>query len=391
MKRTLIRMLGCIMSAVGLGMTYDSTIQILTDDTPGTAFAAADTSGVIGSGMDSYYVTCTTSARTKYTVDLIYEKPWYVGWLSPFASADKIADWKVYTTATEERYQPGIEWTGENYLYSVTQGNYGVVTSRHADSDFASACLTTRWFTGGGLGGDNDLACVSGQGLVYESCLITPANSYHSGFIYASSTGIFSSYLGCCEASTYSPVPDSSGSGSASVSGSGSNCECYYTEAQTCISGDCISGGEFVSPGSFRGLAFGYDFASCGVGSYQTAEESVVTINGHTYNAIAYPMIGMINGSSAGFLAFNEGDQYTICNDYTSSCHHGVRGGGTFHFCSLCPAMSSITNYTDVISFSATDASSDSGVGNTTCNKTVTNAKDVSGTFDFVGTCSYNE
>ena len=425
MKRTLIRMLGCIMSAVGLGMTYDSTIQILTDDTPGTAFAASTGTGntVASYSCDKLYITSDVDyfdGGLSYEKTLLNEKAkytktaevWYVGYPNAYYSGQQTwpnsaqaSDMKGISYAVTPLTAAAVIESGSGqilvadralYYGIMYQVDFGCVSSGSDcySSGFFDKAVYPLW---GGYS--------SGLGN-YGTCVLDEGVAIYCPSSYIS-TGIYTE-LGCCYAG---------GSGSSSGSSSGS-CPCYYGPANTNYSYAYIQSytdgsTEIVetTTNKLEVTTYTYTFNGCTAG-YYTSQYDPSQSSSYTPTSFTFTNIAGVgpwgDGVGSTDVMLNKDCEISkfilptyltpcwdsACSNPSNTAPNSYNLVATYQpgtCVNECPAMSSITNYTDVISFSATDASSDSGVGNTTCNKTVTNAKDVSGTFDFVGTCSYNE
>ena len=93
MKRAFIRLFGCILSAIGLSMSYDTTFTMLldADSAPGAAWASG--SGSTGSGSTTSggtvpgYILAGLTGVCSYddmnvTYDVYLSEYWYVGWLN---------------------------------------------------------------------------------------------------------------------------------------------------------------------------------------------------------------------------------------------------------------------------------------------------------------------
>ena len=368
MKRAFIRLFGCILSAIGLSMSYDATFTILLDDksAPGAAWA----SGSTGSGGG---YQCINDTDEVFLYDVLSTTTWTVGWNAPNGSgafrtlADKLND-VSYTNATFTISGEGFIVPADSYT-PLDSFCYNSPTAMSWIDTYGAYCDTTVY--------GNTLHCLYTKG---------------SEFLYSPSTGIWQ-YLGCQYVSSYS-ADGSAGSGTGSGSGSGSSADCFYTYA----SGMTDSSG----PHNFIVPVLGWNFSGCNnAGDYVSASADVTSSSsGYHFYTVPVPLsdewIGTCEPSHSN-------DRNLVCDRYTlgsyeETCIGLARYGlfasssvdislvGAGRACYNCPDPT--TNNND--DYTHTPAMSASGQGVTTCRSSA-QGSDATGKFNITELCSYVE
>ena len=145
MKRAFIRLFGCILSAIGLSMSYDTTFTVLLDDesAPGVAWASGTTgSGSGGSGtitvpgtlLPGFSGNCSKEGMN-VSYEVYLSDYWYVGWLNlNYAGSVPYNKWPTVCQALSTF---NTRFSGDSHVYdligdfaSTSRGSGNVYESR---------------------------------------------------------------------------------------------------------------------------------------------------------------------------------------------------------------------------------------------------------------------
>ncbi len=394
MKRAFIRLFGCILSAIGLSMSYDTTFTILLDDesAPGVAWATGSTGSGTGSSVPGTILDGFTGSCSHDSLNVSYEvylsNSWYVGWLNlNYAGGVPYASWP---TVCDGLYYFDLEFSGTSIEYAMQRG---FASTRRGSGNYYEAraeldlCTGTYGYLMGmttGLG-DASSTCTSSwrNGCVMDtrspSCTYS---EYSYGAVYLPSTAGFNK-MGCCY------VSDSSYA-------TGTGCKCFYGVADksytyTYVSNSRTNARITTGTAPFRDIFLDYKYNGCKKGFYP------VKIYEDETQFVQSLMNDFILGSvNQGISAKNP-----CPTNYNTPHLNMTVNTSTSYFsnfwdnCDACSAMTSISNSS---SFSPTITSngtmqltqSAAGVtGSSACRATVNGAKDATGTFNIVGSCSY--
>ncbi|MBQ8686669.1 MAG: hypothetical protein IJ517_02820 [Alphaproteobacteria bacterium] len=403
MKRAFIRLFGCILSAIGLSMSYDTTFTILLDDdsAPGALWASGTGTGsgagvfsegavptvpnsIIVSGLSGSCSSDVNGVNAGYSVVL---SSWYVGWMNHNYSGwpTAISDWPVVTADSIHR-EMNLTFSGTYQEYSMI-GNFSRTDSMKggATSDFCTGSYGIALGVATGLGDDPVGAswrnsCVRNvdEVVVYASSQGT--TSYGAVYVPVATPFI---QAGCCLVTSSSYA-------------TGTGCKCFYGTAD-------------------RSYSYtGYITAGVGLSAQSVSTATVPFYQPYVLYWFegcrsGFYMNSVMTGTDANFALDLLTSKYTEMDLTETVCITSRLAGSTmpvtdtadayynniWYNCGSCPTMDSISN---VSSFSPTITSngtmsltaSDSGTGISTCNATVNGAKDATGTFNIVGSCSYN-
>ncbi len=372
MKRAFIRLFGCILSAIGLSMSYDATFTVLLDDesAPGAAWASGSGSSGTGGGGEH---KCTNNTNEVFLYDVLSTTTWTVGWNAPNGAgafkklADKLYDVN-YTDAAFAISGEGFDIPADSYV-PLDSFCYNSPTAMSWIDTYGAYCDTTVY--------GNTLHCLYSKG---------------SSFLYSPSTRIWQ-YLGCQFVSSYS-ADGSAGSGSGSGSGADGSANCFYTYA----SGMTDSSG----PHNFIVPVLGWNFSGCSKAGYYVGASADVTSNFSGYNFYTVPVPSSDTWYANCERSFSN-NRSLFCDRHTQSAYgstfiglasHGLFANssvdlnlvGASPVCSACPDPT-IYNNDD---YTHTPAMSAAGQGVTGCRSTA-QGSDAIGKFDIVGVCSYVE
>ncbi len=405
MKRAFIRLFGCILSAIGLSMSYDTTFTVLLDDDsmPGAAWAAESGSGtgsgsgevfsegyvptvpnaIIVSGLTGFCTSAENGVDVGYNVVL---SRWYVGWMNHNYSGwpNAISYWPVATSDGISR-DMDLTFSGTNQSFLMrgefveTNSMKGGALSNFCTGRYGIALGVATGIGEDYVGGSWRSSCFlnADEVRIYQGSYGT--TSY--GAVYLPVATPFTQ-AGCCLVTSSSQA-------------TGTGCKCFYGAAD-------------------RSYSYtGYITAGLGISAQRVSTATVPFYQPYVlywFNGCkpGFYMNSVMTGADANFALDLLTSKYTNMDLTESVCIKDRLGeatmplteAGTAHYkniwgnCGSCPSMDSIKNSS---SFSPTITSngtmslttSDSGTGIGTCNATVKGAKDATGTFDIVGSCSY--
>ncbi len=377
MKRAFIRLFGCILSAIGLSMSYDTTMTVILgeDAAPGAAWASGSGSGNTssGGGGSSAGHKCTNDTNEVFIYDVLSTMTWTVGWNAPNgAGAFKTLKTKLNN----------VDYVDNTFTISGEGFDIPADSYTPLDSTCYSEPSAMTWLDTYGAYCDTT---VYGNTL---HCLYTKDD----GFLYSPSTSIWQ-YLGCQFVSTYG-AEGSSGAGTGS--GAGGNANCFYTYA----SGSLGSEG----PHNFIVPILGWNFSGCSEAGYYVKDDDDLDLtskfSGYHFYTVPVPSSDSMDGSCEPSFS---SDRNSICDRHMADGHevmflgvaqHGLYAGsiagkryvGLWTACSSCPNPT-IYNNDD---YDHTPAMSAPGQGITGCSSTA-KGSDASGKFDIVGMCAYRE
>lgn len=413
MKRVFIRLFGCVLSAIGLGASYDTTMTLVMgkDKAPGSAWAAAGcfyNSGCIPSGLTYWSgitgITglCSSVNGGQYAYHVLLQ-PFYVGWLNKDYSGTPITgQWPLnFGGSSVPRVKIDYTFSGLGGNYTVKGDFYRYYANTPNATTSLSLCSREDGIVYGTTTGLSD----RGQNLSFRNdCVLNSeevggisyssysAGSKRYGAVYMYSSQPFVN-LGCC---AYGSAGGSGSSGTGSGSGDGtsatsSSCKCYYAPATQAYnyyyyrtaSSSQSSGWFSTKTVPFYEPFVFYYFTGCNDGYYQSKTISVDDAN---YG------INLMTQVSWARLSDGNNTITSLCNyDITASEQMTtIKVDGNAYYkniwkaCSTCPDMTSIYNSS---SFSPTitslgTADYEIGANKSTCYADMQNVKDNTGTFN---------
>ena len=398
MKRAFIRLFGCILSAIGLSMSYDTTFTILLDDesAPGAAWASGSGStgsGTSGAAIPGTLLTGLTGICSYDGINVSYEvylsDYWFVGWLNlNYAGSVPYDKWP---TVCESLYVFNTGFSGTSLIYNLigsfasTRNGSGTIYNSRKTVDLCTGRYGYVMGMATGLGEVTADAVESWRnGCVMDTRSPNCTYSQYSyGAVYLPSSKGFSD-MGCCVVS------------GSSYDATDSGCKCFYGRADReydyiYLAQSNTSMRKQGTTVPFRDVFLDFSYGGCKAGWYSKANIADST---HFVQALMNSRTVVINKDSAGVVQpcpVDFGSSYLGMTAETLTTYFT----DFWDNCVECYAMTSIENSS---SFSPTITSngtmslttSDSGTGISTCNATVKGAKDATGTFDIVGSCSYN-
>ena len=413
MKRAFIRLFGCILSAIGLSMSYDTTFTMLLDDdlAPGAAWAAEAGSGT-GSGACVYGTgDCYPSIPSGILVSglngtcdysgenvsyFVVVAPWYVGWLNvDYTGSGGVpyANWPVGDFSTSDSVTMNLVFSGSSNTYTMS-GTFGATM-------YGTGGLNSSYGAAQAISWCNNSWGLS-VGLLYQGSSNTSYPSWRNRCILnteeaGDSNRTYDLYIW---SAVYMPFPDafqnlgccSYGSGS-----TGGGCKCYYAPATQAYSYKAYgktevgAGNAKISTSTvpfYEPFVF-YSYKSCDAGYMPTG-----AIAGTTDANFAVALLREYGNS---YFDLAEG---SVCPNYdfgtTSSFGWQTEAGGLYSYkwnncaeCSDYTAMSNSSSFSPTITSIGTPTYKTSDTVNR-CNVSVKGVEDASGTFDIVGNCYYD-
>ncbi len=392
MKRAFIRLFGCILSAIGLSMSYDATFTMLLDDdsAPGVAYGSTGTGSGSGGGTSSGDLVyadfgCEDGFETGRCVISALGDGWVqTGYCNP---AGQMVDY--YVTLNRGWY---VAWFNNPSVYSwgadLFDGGHSI------SMDYEGPIFSM----GTGSGAAETAEAVTMNGLFYEvsgGVLCTGVEQGYGSCAFAMKTGCIGANgetvgfgTRCAKRDGYSDYlymngfQDFVNYGCKIFSSCKSTDKCCYAPATV-----GTANGKTIP--RFAEILVFYEFQNCDDGYYQIENMKVGQ---------------KIYGKSS----FQVGGPYTAGQDVANPCD--IVGGNntnpntdtygdtyrwTFDNCRSCPVMTSISNDYDfsptITSFSvAQRLNAGDGVGVESCRYQVLNAKDSIGTFNIVDDCVYD-
>ncbi len=425
MKRVFIRLFGCVLSAIGLGASYDTTMTLVMgkDKAPGSAWAAANdscyyNSGCIPSGMytSSSGITgitseCNNEDGGKYSYHVLL-RPFYVGWLNKSYSGTPITGEWPLNFGGNSRVDIDYTFSGTGGIYPLQGSFYKCTSNTPQASTTLSLCSRydgIGYGTSTGVGDSPDNlsfrnGCVLNSeevgGVSYDNYY---AGSKRYGAVYMYSPQPFID-LGCCSygggsgsSGSTSSGSGSSGSGAASTSGTTTSCKCYYAQAtqeysyyyyKTASSTD-TAGWVYTHTVPFYEPFVFYYFEGCEEGNYQV----------QTFASSEDRNFGINLMTSTSWVRLRDGDGKitSLCNyELVGSSMTTIKDGenafyeNIWNACEICPEMTSIRNsssFSPSITSMGT-ASFVTGSNTTLCYANVRDNKDATGTFNLTSCTS---
>ena len=409
MKRAFIRLFGCVLSAIGLSMSYDTTFSVLLGDesAPGALWASGTGSGsgclykdgcypYVPSGFLVSGVSGSCSydrMNVGYNVLLV---PWYVGWLNPSYSTegsrlDLRAEWPVAGSVDVEM---NLQFSGTSDIY-VMSGMFGAtnIGARRYDSNTQQYYWPTPDLCTGNYGVSLGMATGVGEGpgnLSFRNMCVLNLNEGFSDLnyydyvytaVYLPSAVPFNSF-GCC---LYKD-------GDASDT----SCPCYYAQASKSYDykayNSDTSAYEAKETVPFYEPFILYYYNGCKNGYYQNALFTGTDAN------FAISLMAYTTPTLCGDVANGNPCPTDLDDSIMGMVHTEVTDVLYKNFwdnCDACPTMQSIENASSFIPTitdlgTVTALSSDAGeTGAAACNVSVKGAKNSKGTLNIVDPCSY--
>ncbi len=434
MKRAFIRLFGCILSAIGLGVSYDTTFTVLLDDDsmPGVAWATGTTgsTGATGStgttgatggptggtgtgtggclfdGSASCYPrvpgdamlvsgltgACYTSGvKASYFVVL---SQWYVGWPNVYyyKFPNNLNSWPTRFGVTSAQVALNLTFSGDSKTYYKMSGTFARDTYSRGVSQVPDLC------SGNYVDSPLGIATGLGGGWVDVSwrsrCVVNAdeagVSSDYAGYdiysaVYLPSKTPFEK-AGCCSLIDGTGITGDTG------------CACFYTVANWKYDYNAYKtagGGESsaqIIPTSTVPFYQPYVFYGC-----QGCQDGYYEFNSSGYGRNF--VLDLLSVYARKYTDMENGD---VCFDAPLPTHgelpldeNGVHYYNYWTGCSRCPEMTYIANSssfspaitnTGIMKFAA---NATNGSGASVCRATVVGASDDSGTFDIVGVCGY--
>lgn len=413
MKRAFVRLFGCVLSAIGLSMSYDSTFTILLGDeaAPGAAWATG--SGTGGTGCVYGTGECYPSIPSGFLVEglagscdyrgenvsyFVVLAPWYVGWLNvDYTGAGGVpyANWPIGGFDDSTSVNMNLTFVGSSNTYTMV-GNFGA--SMHGTGGTYSAygemeeipwCNNNSYGVSVGLiyDGTNNASLSSWR----NRCVLNTQEAGDSNRTY--DTYIWSAVymatdeqfvnLGCC---LYDSAPED-------------DCKCYYAPATKSYSYNAygrtgIGVGNAKIPTStvpfYEPFVF-YSYQSCDAGYTPTG-----TVTGTDANFA----IALLTTAAEANLGIGDG---SVCPLYASSIHEGGRKwrteyGTTMYTynwdnCSECGVYDEIANASSFNPkiMSIGTATAHTSTTNNRCYVGVSGIRNEYGTFKFTDDCYYDQ
>ena len=428
MKRAFIRLFGCILSAIGLSMSYDTTFTVLLGDesAPGAAWAASGT----GSGCDYSLGTCYPAIPNSFVVTgltgscsfngervsyFVVLAPWYVGWLNvDYTGAGGVPydNWPVGDFSASERVAMNLMFSGSSRTY-VMDGTFGASSYGTGSLSASSVSPAQRidWCYNNGngisLGLPTNLGHISEAAVnsMRNSCVLNTEEAGNSNrtydlyvwsAVYMPTSDAFQN-MGCCLYASSTGTSGSSGTGTSA----GDGCKCYYaqatqeypytaygrTEVGTTNHKISTSTVPFYEPFVF------YHYNGCKAGYTPTG-----TVTGTDANFA----IALLSPHTDFIVLVEEGSH---CPDLYSDIDAGTYGifreqsaeypNFIYNWknCDMCSTYTDIANkstYSPTITNVGTATEETSETVNR-CYVDVNGVKDASGTFNFTSTCYYDQ
>ena len=248
MKRAFIRLFGCVLSAIGLSMSYDTTFTMLLDDdsTAGVAWAAGTSSTGTGTGCvygtgDCYPTIPSGFLVSGLTGTCIYNgenvgyfvvlSPWYVGWLNvDYTGAGGVpyGNWPLGDFSNSEAVSMNVTFSGKD-SYTMS-GNFGATMygtgglhSSYGTAEEITWCINNSWGLSVGQlyqGNDNSSYSSWRNRCVLNTEEAGDSNRTYDLYVWSA---VYMAYpnkfeeLGCCQYSTGASAED--------------GCKCFYAPA----------------------------------------------------------------------------------------------------------------------------------------------------------------
>lgn len=406
MRRAFIRLFGCVLSAIGLGVSYDTTMTVVLGDkaAPGAAWAASEcyfNSGCVPdalSGADNLKMTGQCTGNGSNIVYNVVLAPWYVGWLNhnyKNGSNPMTGVWPLIYGDENQISAMNLGFSGEKISAFIS--GFFVGTSRNVKGtagDVLELCNNDAYASGAHLGlstgfGDNPSAlsfrssCVMNRdevgGFSYEN-LSEGTKKYGAVYLYRPDPFI---NAGCCEYS---------GSTSSSTS-----CKCFYAPATTGYGYQYYEAASYSKPAGWRSASTVtfyepfvlYFFEGCQTGYYKEKQLELESAN-FALNLLSYgAYAGLISNSYIEDLcAYKQVAVSTPSDENASRNYENI-----WDVCQKCGEMTELylqNRYVPTISSwgKAEPVASVAGTGDSTCRVKVSDVEDEIGIYNFTQSCT---
>ncbi len=429
MKRAFIRLFGCILSTIGLSMSYDTSFTVLLDNesAPGAAWAAESGSGT-GSGCVYTLGTCYPSIPNSFVVAgltgscsykgekvgyFVVLAPWYVGWLNvDYTGAGGVpyANWPVAEHTVSETVAMDLTFSGTNTyrmsgIFGATMYGTGGNYSSYGAAQEISWCNNSWGLSVGQVyQGVSNTSYLSWRNrCVLNSQEAGSSNRVYDTYIwsavYMPTSDAFQN-MGCCLYASSTGTTGSSGSGTSA----GDGCKCYYaqatqaypytaygrTEVGTTNKKISTSTVPFYEPFVFyhyEGCKAGYTPTGTVTGTDANFAVALLREYINNYLELDKDLVGgSVCPSSTAFEEVFDTYPGFVTEDGTTLYSY------KWDNCDACPGYTAISNSS---SFSPTITSIGTPTYETSdtvnrCNVSVKGVKDASGTFNFTSDCYYD-
>ncbi len=368
MKRAFIRLFGCILSAIGLSMSYDTTMTVILgeDAAPGAAWAASG-SGDTGSG-DTGWATLPTSSDV-YRSGTCVANPddwWsfkykYQRWYIPYygmvmGEGNKPSS---ATASLNEPYNPNNHtWSGYTvnpvYINPSEGGNLCAVVKNNIDPGVLDDFISQYGVSGTG----NCFSIYYGDRTVYYSPIRSAFERMGCQYVNTNGEGI----------ETYTGTTGTTGTGSGV-----SAAYCYFSEAST------------LSPYVGHAVFVRRIFERCGSSSYWPSSSSVSIVpEGFWLDTPIWGDGGYDGGVVEQGCPEEVGEETSWSENFAGD---GDEVSAGEYFCEQCPTYSKTS---DLISYSNLEYKSNGGTGITSCKINLVGGDSV-GTFVYSPDCGYTQ
>lgn len=412
MKRAFIRLFGCVLSAIGLGVSYDTTMTVVLGDkaAPGAAWAASISGclfnsgcipGTISGAINLKITGYCTGIGSNITYNVVLA-PWYVGWLNhEYNGGNNLmtGDWPLIYERGFKTSAMNLRFSGDSFSGSVN--GFFVGTQRNVkgtNGDVLALCDNDQWLSGAHLGHSTGISdypnarsfrggCVMNRDEVgdfsYESQYDGDGTKkYGAVYLYGAQPFVDAK---CCE-----------------YSGSGSNlnstsCKCFYAPAtksydykyyETRSPSKPNAGWRSASTVTLYEPFVLYYLEGCEVGYYKDKQ-----LNGESGNFA----LNLLSPGGGGAVATNS--YITDVCAYkqagtTPSDENATRNyENIWTVCQQCAEMTELhlqNRYKPTISSwgKATPTTGIYGVGDGTCRVDVSDVQDEIGTYNFTQSCA---
>ena len=358
MKRAFIRLFGCVLSAIGLSRSYDTTLTVVLDDELGFggAYAAPTdpiliqySTGGTGTGLGYSYTEGTCSAVMNKAYVYKYYRlivPFHQGVLSSGATDDFINN-----TWYSGWSDAGLNWSGVDWEY------VGGTKCARNETEYASGSLIVRVISGYAISGTGN--CYLANGIYYSPFISTFTSM---GCQYVEATSGLQNWT------------EGSGSISGTGSGSGAGVNCYYTT------------GNMASTMTVELIEA--ELLRCDEENYWDSSTAVSSVARDIY--VVDPMwgssrLGLSNSANIGDIS-----NVACITDQSVTADHPISNSlvnWDDDFCAACPTYaktSDLTSYTNLV------YKSTGGTGISSC-KINLNGEDVAGSFRYGTDCAYSQ
>lgn len=407
MRRAFIRLFGCVLSAIGLGVSYDTTMTVVLGDkaAPGAAWAASGC--YFNSGCVPATATLSGAINLKMTghctgngSDIVYNvvlAPWYVGWLNHNynnGSNRMTGDWPLIYGNVGQTSAMDLGFSGDGFTGSIS--GYFVGTSRNVKGtagDVLELCNNDGYVSGAHLGlstgiGDNPSSrsfrgsCVMNRDEVGGFSYENPSEGtkkYGAVYLYRPTPFI---NAGCCE---YSASTSSS-----------TSCKCFYAPATTGYGYQYYETASYSKPAGWRTASTVtfyepfvlYYFEGCQTGYYKEKLLELESAN-FALNLLSNGAYAALKSNSyiSDLCAYKQAG--TTPSDENATRNYE----NIWTVCQKCGEMTDLhlqNRYKPTISSwgKAEPVASAAGAGDSTCRVKVSGVEDEIGTYRFTESCT---